>query len=104
MNSELSATLHTALASGDLLLSSHENITALLDSFHNPLYESSVAYLASEGNWKELNNRFFKKLAFGTGGLRGRSIGEIVTPAERGSAGEGERPEFPCVGTGNMNF
>ncbi|MBP9222569.1 MAG: phospho-sugar mutase [Verrucomicrobiales bacterium] len=104
MNSELSATLHTALASGDLLLSSHENITALLDSSDNPLYESSVAYLASEGNWKELNNRFFKKLAFGTGGLRGRSIGEIVTPAERGSAGEGERPEFPCVGTGNMNF
>ncbi|MBP6784495.1 MAG: phospho-sugar mutase, partial [Verrucomicrobiales bacterium] len=104
MNSELSATLDSALATGDLLQSSHDNITELLSSSGSPVYEASVAWLAKEGHWKELNNRFFKKLAFGTGGLRGRSIGEIVTPAERGNAAEGARPEFPCVGTGNLNY
>lgn len=104
MNSELSATLAAALSSGDLLQSSYDNISGLLGSSENPVYEASVAWLAQEGHWTELNNRFFKKLAFGTGGLRGRSIGEIVTPAERGSAPEGARPEFPCVGTGNLNY
>jgi dGTPase len=27
-------------------------------------WSSAVAWLANEGHWKELNNRFFKKLAF----------------------------------------
>lgn len=103
MKSELSGQLDDALSRGDLLQSSHENIAELLAS-GNPTYEAAVAELASAGEWKELNNRFFKKLAFGTGGLRGRSIGEIVTAAERGSAAEGERPEFPCVGTAALNY
>ena len=36
--------------------------------------------------WRELNDRFFKTLSFGTGGLRGRTIGKVVTAAERGDA------------------
>ncbi len=103
MNSELSGQLDGALADGHLLQSSHNNITELLSS-GNPIYEASVSELASDGEWTELNNRFFKKLAFGTGGLRGRSIGEIVTSVERGSAAEGDRPEFPCVGTSSLNY
>jgi len=43
-------------------------------------------------------------LAFGTGGLRGRTIGKTVAAAERGDSRENERPEFPCVGTNAMNF
>lgn len=104
MNSELTAKLDSALSNGDLLQSSYDNIQELLDGSANERYESSVSELAEAGEWKELNNRFFKKLAFGTGGLRGRSIGEIVTPTERGSAGENERPEFPCVGTSSLNY
>ena len=56
------------------------------------------------GEWAELNDRFYKTLAFGTGGLRGRTIGKIVTKAERGQGRPNERPEFPCVGTNAMNF
>ncbi|MDF1659970.1 MAG: phospho-sugar mutase [Verrucomicrobiales bacterium] len=104
MNSELSTQLDSALSAGDLLQSSFDNIQELLGSSENPVYESSVAELAAASEWTELNNRFFKKLAFGTGGLRGRSIGEIVTNAERGSAGPEERPEHPCVGTSSLNF
>ncbi|PYJ85006.1 MAG: phosphomannomutase, partial [Verrucomicrobia bacterium] len=60
--------------------------------------------LLKAAEWAELNDRFFRTLAFGTGGLRGRTIGKVVTKAERGSARDGEPPEFPCVGTNAMNF
>lgn len=103
MNSELSDSLDAAVSAGDLLEDSLANIRELLAS-DNPVYEASVAELVQRGEWTELNNRFFKKLAFGTGGLRGRSIGEVVTSIERGSAAEGERPEFPCVGTSSLNY
>src|SRR4030095_6885965 len=63
-----------------------------------------VDELVAGENWDELNDRFYKTLEFGTGGLRGRTIGKIVTKAERGNAKPDERPEFPCVGTNAMNF
>ena len=56
------------------------------------------------GNWKEIDNRFFRTLAFGTGGLRGKTIGAVVTRAERGTPQALGRPEFPCVGTNAMNY
>jgi len=104
MNSDLRSKLNAAVDAGELLSDSLRNITEFLES-DNPVYEASVSELAEGREWKELNNRFFKKLAFGTGGLRGRSIGEIVTSAEQGSATVGEgRPEFPCVGTASLNY
>ena len=98
------AKLDAALAAGDLLPESRENISELLQSSTNPQYEESISDLVEAGEWKELNNRFFQKLAFGTGGIRGRSIGEIVTPSERGDAAEGDRPQFACVGTNSLNM
>src|SRR5207249_8073857 len=68
------------------------------------LYLQAVDELVAVGKWPELNDRFYQALAFGTGGLRGRTIGKTVTAAERGSSREDERPEFPCVGTNSMNF
>ena len=104
MNSDLLSKLNAAVEAGQLLSDSLANITEFLES-DNPVYEAAVSELANKGEWSELNNRFFKKLAFGTGGLRGRSIGEIVTSAEQGSAPVGEgRPEFPCVGTASLNY
>ena len=84
--------------------SAAKNIHALLDGAPSDLYLRSVGELVDGAEWTELNDRFYQTLAFGTGGLRGRTIGKIVTAAERGSAHEGERPEFPCVGTNAMNF
>lgn len=104
MKSDLAALLDDARDRGDLLESSHENISQLLGASDNPLYEASVTELAEAGEWSELNDRFFQKLAFGTGGLRSRTISSKVTAAERGSAAEGDRPEHPCVGTNALNF
>jgi phosphoglucomutase len=96
--------LQAAATSGELLAASQDNIRALLAASDNPLYRASIEELASAGQWAELNDRFFQALKFGTGGLRGRTVGKIVTKAERGSAPADERPEHPCVGTNAMNF
>ena len=96
--------LNSAVAEGHLLAAAKENAEAMLDGSSNPVVAQTINELASSGAWEELNNRFFKTLAFGTGGLRGRTIGEVVTAAERGGCAIGERPEWPCVGTATMNY
>lgn len=100
----LEATLQTAADAGQLLKSSHENIQALLAASDNPVYRASIEELAGAGAWEELNDRFFQALKFGTGGLRGRTLGKIVTQAERGSAPADQQPDHPCVGTNAMNY
>ena len=101
---ELNSTIKQAVAQGQLIESSAKNIRTLLEGAASDVYFRSVKELVDAAEWQELNDRFYQTLAFGTGGLRGRTIGEIVTTTERGNAGEGERPEFPCVGTNAMNF
>jgi phosphoglucomutase len=101
---QLDSKISGAVANGQLMGPAAKNIHALLGGAPSDLYSRSVSELVEAGEWSELNDRFYQTLAFGTGGLRGRTIGRIVTDAERGSAREGERPEFPCVGTNAMNF
>ncbi len=101
---ELNSRMERAVARGQLLDSTAKNIRSLLAGATSDLYFRSVNQLADGCEWSELNDRFYQTLAFGTGGLRGRTIGKIVTAAERGDAREDERPQFPCVGTNAMNF
>ncbi len=101
---DLNARIKQAVADGQLIESSAKNIRTLLEGAGSDVYFRSVKELVHAAEWQELNDRFYQTLAFGTGGLRGRTIGKIVTTAERGNAREGERPEFPCVGTNAMNF
>jgi phosphoglucomutase len=100
----LEVSLQAAADAGQLLKSSHDNILALLAAGTNPVYRASIEELAAAGAWEELNDRFYQALKFGTGGLRGRTIGRIVTRAERGAAAEDAQPDHPCVGTNAMNF
>lgn len=99
----LDTLLSQATAAGKLLEASRNHIQALLSGSNNPVYRASVEELANAGEWTELNDRFFQSLKFGTGGLRGRTIGKIVTKAELGNADPSLRPEFACVGTNAMN-
>ena len=103
-SAELSAKISNALARGQLLESAAKNIGALLAGAPSDLYLRVIDELLTAGEWDELNDRFYRTLEFGTGGLRGRTIGKIVTAAERGNAAPNERPKFPCVGTNAMNF
>lgn len=101
---QLDSRIERAVNQGLLMPSSAENIRRLLAGANSDLYFHSVDELIHAAQWQELNDRFYQTLAFGTGGLRGRTIGKIVTAAERGNAREDQRPEFPCVGTNSMNF
>lgn len=102
--SNLVENLDSAVANGELLGSSRDNIVSHLAGAISPVAEAAVTELVDAGEWSELNDRFYKTLAFGTGGLRGRTIGKVVTKAEEGAGGPNERPEFPCVGSATMNF
>jgi len=101
---KLKSKIDRAVADRQLMESAATNIRTLLVGAPSDLYLRAVDELASASEWSELNDRFYQTLAFGTGGLRGRTIGKIVTAAERGSSREDERPQFPCVGTNAMNF
>src|SRR5438477_5672206 len=101
---ELDSSIERAVARGQLMQSTAKNIRTLLSGAQTDHYLRSVNELASRAAWPEANDRFYQTLAFGTGGLRGRTIAKMVTAAERGNANEDERPQFPCVGTNAMNF
>ncbi len=101
----LATDLQNAADTGKLLPASAANISALLAAGSSALYRESIAELVAGQHWEELNDRFYTTLAFGTGGLRGRTIGKIVTAAELGDEPQPlGRPQYPCVGTNAMNF
>lgn len=93
-----------ALDTAKLLESVAGNVRLLAGAGDSALNAGSIAQLAEAGHWNEIVDRFYRTLAFGTGGLRGRSIGRHVTAAERGSAPPEGRPQHPCVGTNAMNY
>jgi len=91
-------------ASGKLLESSVRNLTDWLEGGFLPDWaRESIEELVEQEAWDELNDRFYQFLAFGTGGMRNRTIGNVVTTAERGSAAEDETPSHPAVGTAVLN-
>lgn len=101
---KLNSKIERAVADGQVMESATKNIRTLVAGAPSDLYLSAVEELVDSNEWSELNDRFYQTLGFGTGGIRGRTIGKIVTKAERGDSREDQRPEFPCVGTNAMNF
>ena len=95
---EVASLLEKATEAGDLRDSAAENIRELLGASVSRVYAAAVSELARAGEWGELNDRFYQTLAFGTGGLRGRTIGKIVTKAERGEAAPRRAAAIPLRG------
>ncbi|MFH1066338.1 MAG: phospho-sugar mutase [bacterium] len=101
---EFHSLIAKAVQEGRLQSSSAENIFSLLNqSAAEPCVQASVRELVEEAHWTELNDRFYKTLTFGTGGLRGRTIGKIITQAEQGAGSPQGRPQHPAIGTNAMN-
>lgn len=89
---------------GRLLPGSVKNIGDWLRGEFLPEWAlSSIEELITNGHWDELNDRFYQLIAFGTGGMRNRTIGNVVTAAERGEADAGATPEHAAVGTAVLN-
>lgn len=69
-----------------LLDSAYENIKNWLDAEFLPQWAlDSIEELVEKEAWSELNDRFYKNLSFGTGGMRSRTLGKIITSAEKGT-------------------
>ncbi len=96
--------LDEAVAAEKLLPSARDNILGWTESGVLPAWAmESIGELASGGHWGELNDRFYKALEFGTGGMRSRTVGNVVTEAERGGKGGKETPAHAAVGTACLN-
>ena len=99
----LKEALLAAKEKGELFESSAEHISYWLESDFMPKWvKASIEELITENAWEELNDRFYRNLAFGTGGMRGRTIGRISTSYEL-EEGEASRPLKPAVGTNVLN-
>jgi phosphoglucomutase len=64
---------------------------------------ASITELVENEEWDELNDRFYQNLAFGTGGIRGRTIGRVTAAAETGTLSEMGCPEHAAVGSNVLN-
>ena len=96
--------LEAATAEGRLLASALANLRTWLEAPTLPAWmRDSVAELADRGEWADLNDRFYTTLAFGTGGLRGRTIAVKPTAHEAGALATGGAPANPAVGAACMN-
>lgn len=101
------ATIDTIQAAGKeqkLLPSSVENLQTMLQGDFLPEWaRNAIDELVAGEHWDELNDRFYKTMAFGTGGLRGRTIGNVTPPSEMGTPGALGEPEHPGIGTNMLN-
>lgn len=93
-----------ATETGKLLASSGENLSQWLKAGFLPEWAiESIAELVEGEHWEELNDRFYRPLEFGTGGMRGRTIGKVVTGAERAGKAEDAVPTYAGVGSNLLN-
>ncbi len=91
-------------ASGQLLPDTVKNLQAWLGAGLPDWFAASVDELVDQGAWGELNDRFYRYLEFGTGGMRGRTIGVISTRAEQGESGAaGNAPAHAAAGCNVLN-
>ncbi|MEN8661074.1 MAG: phospho-sugar mutase, partial [Lentimonas sp.] len=96
--------IETAGADGSLLESTVANLKTWANADFLPAWTGeSIAELVEKGEWEELNDRFYQNLAFGTGGIRGRTIGRVSTAAETGTLSEEGSPKHAAVGTNVLN-
>jgi phosphoglucomutase len=94
-----------SLQTGNLLPSTAENLIQWLTAGFLPDWAvRSIEELVNGKQWEELNDRFFRSLEFGTGGMRGRTIGKVVTREEMGeNQTAGTVPQYAGVGSNLLN-
>jgi phosphoglucomutase len=87
-----------------VLESTAENIRYWIVADFLPLWvKTSIKELIDAQAWDELNDRFYKNLAFGTGGMRGRTLGKRPTSEELGADMNPRNPIRAAVGTNVLN-
>ena len=96
--------IEAAGAAGSLLESTVVNLKKWASADFLPDWAgASIVELVENGEWNELNDRFYQNLAFGTGGIRGRTIGNVPASAETGTLSAIGSPEHAAVGSNVLN-
>ncbi|MDR1256044.1 MAG: phospho-sugar mutase [Puniceicoccales bacterium] len=97
------ADIERLLGSAELVESARNNIREFLSCDTLPKWaRDSAIELLEKGEYTELNDRFFRTSEFGTGGIRGRTIGKVVAKAELGNSSSAV-PEHASVGSVFVN-
>ena len=97
------STISEAVRNGDLLAGAGERLLSWLESPGlQPWAREALEELVSRSEWGELNDRFYQDLAFGTGGMRGRTIGAVAAASETGGGGPGN-PDHAAAGANVLN-
>lgn len=92
-----------AVKAGKLMASAADNLNAWLAGGLPAWAQQSLLELIERGEWSELNDRFYRYLEFGTGGMRGRTIGKVAAQAETGTLSPTGSPEHAAVGSNLLN-
>jgi len=95
--------INAAAKAGQLLPTAAENLAAFLAVKLPAWAEQSIDELVAKGAWSELNDRFYRYLEFGTGGMRGRTIGVVAASAETGKLDARGSPEHAAIGSNVLN-
>ncbi|MBL00113.1 MAG: phosphoglucomutase [Opitutales bacterium] len=96
--------IESAEAAGTLLQSTATNLKNWASADFLPEWVgASITELVEKEEWEELNDRFYQTMAFGTGGIRGRTIGKVTASAETGTLSAQGTPEHAAVGTNVLN-
>jgi len=95
--------ISAAAAGGKLMPSTAENLATWWQAGLPEWATQSIAELVERGEWAELNDRFYRYLEFGTGGMRGRTIGRATAKAETGTRSTSGTPEHAAIGCNVLN-
>ncbi|MDA9764269.1 phospho-sugar mutase, partial [Opitutales bacterium] len=100
----LTASIQAAADAGNVLQSTADNVTLWVEGNFLPDWAlQSIEELISKEAWEELNDRFYKNMEFGTGGIRGRTIGKVTAAGETGTLSSQGTPEHPAIGSNVLN-
>lgn len=99
----LAESIDSAVSSGRLMPSAAANLNAFLGARLPDWAQASIQELVGAGEWAELNDRFYRDLEFGTGGMRGRTIAARATASEKGGESGMGPPEHAAIGSNMLN-
>ncbi|MEI6597430.1 MAG: phospho-sugar mutase, partial [bacterium] len=95
------AALKSAKSKGQISPAALTNATRWLESDGLPdAVIASLQDLVAKEAWAEIEDRFYKGIAFGTGGMRGRTVGRVSTANELDAEG---KPVRAAVGSACLN-
>ena len=92
--------IRAAGTAGQLLPGAVENLTAWIGAGLPAWAAAAIEELVGQGAWGELNDRFYRYLEFGTGGMRGRTIGVVGARSETGQVNPLGTPDVPACPAG----